>query len=97
MNFLKKLLGSNTGISSKRLIGLSACVVIYIIAFVDLFTDKTVTNYVFEGLVYLAIGGVFGIAAERFADVLIQNKQPKSETPIPPKDTNVPPVEQLPD
>jgi hypothetical protein len=93
MNFFRKLLGSNTGVSSKRFIGLTSCAVIYIIAFVDLFTDKTVTNYVYEGLVYLAIGGIFGIAAEKFADVLIKNKQ----TDLPTEDKkDQPPIEQTP-
>jgi hypothetical protein len=92
--FLNKLLGSNTGVSSKRFIGLTACAMIYIIAIVDLLTDKTVSDYVFEGLVYLAVGGIFGIAAEKFADVLIKNKQSKSDNSTDPKDGTAPPPEE---
>jgi len=79
MNFFRKLLGSNTGISSKRFIGLSSCAIIYIIAFVDLFTDRTVSDYVFDGLIWLAIGGIFGITAEKFADVIDKSRHTKSD------------------
>jgi hypothetical protein len=94
MNFIKKLLGSRTGISSKRLIGLTSVLVIYIIAFVDLFTDKTVSDYVFQGLIWLAIGGVFGIASERFADVLSNSKtDTTSPTGTTKTDGTKPPIE----
>jgi hypothetical protein len=83
MNFLKQLLGSRTGISSKRIIGLTSVIIIYIIAFVELFTGKTVSDYVFQGLIWLAIGGIFGIASERFADILTGNSSTNTNTTNP--------------
>jgi hypothetical protein len=68
--FLSKLLGSGTGVSSKRFIGFVASVAMILIAIVDLFSDYTVSDYVFDGLMWLAIAGLGFIASERFADVL---------------------------
>lgn len=65
-----KLFGSGTGVSSKRFIGFIAAVSMIVIAIVDLFTDNTVTDYVFDGLMWLAIAGLGFVASERFADVL---------------------------
>lgn len=95
MNFLKKLLGSKTGISSKRFIGLTSVLTIYIIAFVDLFTDKTVSDYVFQGLIWLAIGGVFGIASERFADILTSKPTDTTTTDTTKTDGTKPPIEEV--
>jgi hypothetical protein len=48
------------------------------VAIVDLFTDNTVSDYVFDGLMWLAIAGLGFVASERFADVLISNKRQKN-------------------
>jgi len=69
-SFLLKMLGSGTGISSKRFIGFMASLTMVFIAIVDLFTDKTVSEYVFDGLMWLAISGLGFVASERFANVL---------------------------
>lgn len=60
-----------------------------VIAFVDLFTDYTVTDYVYDGLMWLSLGGLSVITAERFADAMnaryqgkaLQNQQ---TNPLPP-------------
>ena len=73
-SFFSKLFGAKTGISSKRFIGFLAAVTLRFVAIVDLFTDKTVSDYVFEGLMWLAIAGLGFVASERFADVLSSSK-----------------------
>lgn len=74
-----KLFASGTGVSSKRFIGFIAAVSMIVIAMVDLFTDNTVTDYVFDGLMWLAIAGLGFVASERFADVLSANKKAKGQ------------------
>ena len=75
-SFFSKLFGAKTGISSKRFIGFLAAVTMIFVAIVDLFTDKTVSDYVFEGLMWLAIAGHGFVASERFADVIGSKKKP---------------------
>jgi hypothetical protein len=74
--FLKSLLSSSGEISSKRSIGISASLTIIFASIVDLFSNYTITDYVFEGLVWLAIAGLGFIASEKFAD-FISNKNTK--------------------
>lgn len=75
--FLKSLLSSNGEVSSKRSIGISASLTIIFASIVDLFSNYTITDYVFEGLVWLAIAGLGFIASEKFAD-FISNKNTKN-------------------
>lgn len=70
MSFFKKLFSSNPEVSSKRFIGLVTVLIIWLIALVNLFTGKTVTDYIFEGLIWLAAIGIAGISSEKFADIL---------------------------
>jgi len=74
--FFKSLLSANGEISSKRSIGISAALTIIFASIVDLFSNYTITDYVFEGLVWLAIAGLGFIASEKFAD-FISNKNTK--------------------
>ena len=74
--FFKSLLTANGEISSKRSIGISASLTIIFASIVDLFSNYTITDYVFEGLVWLAIAGLGFIASEKFAD-FINNKNTK--------------------
>jgi len=74
--FIKSLLMSNGDISSKRSIGVSAAMTIIFASIVDLFSNYTITDYIFEGLVWLAIAGLGFIASEKFA-TFISNKNNK--------------------
>lgn len=86
-NFFYGLMGSGTGVSSKRFIGFMAAMTMIFVAVVDLFTDKTVSDYVFEGLMWLAIAGLGFIASERFADVLSTNSSKTTKNNLPPQDS----------
>lgn len=80
-SFLMKLFGSGTGVSSKRFIGFLASITMVFVSIVDLFTDNVVSDYVFEGLMWLAISGLGFVASERFADVLSSKYSSKKEDP----------------
>lgn len=79
--FMYKLVTPNSGVSSKRFIGLIASFSVIIIAFVDLFTNLTVSDYVFEGLIWLAIGGMGFTWAESFVKRNINNDNTNDNPP----------------
>jgi hypothetical protein len=64
-NFFTKLLSSSDDVSSKRFIGIMAAFVMFTIALVDLFTNKTVEDYIFDGLMWIVIAGLGFIAGEK--------------------------------
>ena len=68
--FFKSLLTANGGISSKRSVGVSASFIVLFISIVDLFSDFVVTDYVFDGLVWLSIAGMGFVASEKFAELI---------------------------
>jgi len=74
--FFKSLLSANGEISSKRSIGISASLTIIFASIVDLFSNYTITDYIFEGLVWLAIAGLGFIASEKFADFISNKTKP---------------------
>jgi len=68
--FFKALLTANGDISSKRSVGVSASFIVLFISLVDLFSDFVVTDYVFDGLVWLSIAGMGFVASEKFAEFI---------------------------
>ena len=68
--FFKSLLTAHGGISSKRSVGVSASFIVLFISLVDLFSDFIVTDYVFDGLVWLSIAGMGFVASEKFAEII---------------------------
>lgn len=60
--FLKSLISEDESVSSKRLVALIAFITIEIIALVNLFTGKSVQEFIFNGLIMIVIGGL-GITA----------------------------------
>lgn len=67
MNF-NQLITPNSGQSSKRFVAIISAIVMFIIAFVDLFTDLVVSEFVFDGLMWLAIGGMGAATLEGFSN-----------------------------
>jgi len=72
--FLKSLISEDENVSSKRIVALLAVLTIEIIAFVNLFTGKSVQEFIFDGLIMLALGGLGITAVEK-----IFKKDPPSE------------------
>lgn len=66
--FFGKMLSSNKEVSSKRVITTTASALVFVVVVVDLFTDLTVTEYIFEGLIWMAIAGLGSTALESFAN-----------------------------
>ena len=64
ITFLSKLLGSSTGVSSKRFITVVSFFLIVIISLFDLFTIYTVNQFIFNGLMYLCSIGLGTIVAQ---------------------------------
>ena len=67
-NFMMNLLKPNSGVSSKRFISVGGFILLAFIALVDLFTNLTVSDYVYEGLVFAVLGGIGGSAAEAYGN-----------------------------
>lgn len=65
--FIGKLLGTSDEISSKRVVGVVAFLVVVITAFVDLFTDYLMSPYIFDGLMYIVLGCFFFNVLETYS------------------------------
>ena len=75
-DFLKKLLATHSGISSKRFITLLSMIMIIITWAVDLFTDNLISEYIWNGL--LAILGT-GLGTVTLTDIFTKFKESKDE------------------
>lgn len=53
-------------LSSKRIITFFAFALIVVCFFVDLFTDLQVSDYVYQGVVWIVVGGMGATSAEKF-------------------------------
>ncbi len=76
IKFLQSLLSSNGSVSSKRFIGILASFVMFTIALVDLFTNNTVEDYIFDGLMWIVIAGLGFVASEKLN--MFERKNDKS-------------------
>lgn len=74
--YFNKMLSSDPRVSSKRVITFMASMLVFVVVLVDLFTDNTVSDYVFEGLIWMSIAGLGSTAVEAFAKRLPRNTSP---------------------
>jgi len=65
--FLKIMADTNGNPSSKRWFALVSFLCMIFTLFADIFFDITVAEYLYEGFVWLTIGGVIGSTVEHFA------------------------------
>ena len=66
--FIKEVLQDHTdSFSSKRVVTLASAALILIAFVVDLFTDFTVSQFMYESLMYIVIAGMGFTGAEQFA------------------------------
>ena len=72
--FIKSMLSSSNDVSSKRVIGILSAISIIIISFIDLLSNYKITDYVFEGLVWLAVAGLFFVTSEKFSEFVSATK-----------------------
>lgn len=72
--FFKHLFSNSGTASSRRFITVITSFVILLIALVDLFTDKSVNQFIFDGLMWIVLGGLGLLTTEKFS--------PKKEPPV---------------
>lgn len=63
--FFKSIISEDESISSKRIVALIAFTTIEIVAFVNLFTGKTIQEFIFDGLIIITLGGLGITAVEK--------------------------------
>ncbi len=66
IEFIKKMLASNSGISSKRFITLIAFLLMATGFISNLFWDVTIEEFIYESMKWIVIGGLGFTASEQF-------------------------------
>ena len=63
-------------VSSKRAMTFLSFLVMIVIAYVSIFMEKEVKEFIFEGFFYIVLGGLFSVASEKFSKKLgkVRNK-----------------------
>lgn len=59
--------GISGSISSKRVMMFFSFVVMIFMAIISTFYDKKVEQFIFDGFLYIVVGGLFSVASEQFA------------------------------
>lgn len=77
------MLSGDPGVSTKRVVTSTAALLIFTVVIVDLFTDKTVTEYIYQGLIWIAMSGLGSIALENFSNINKNKTQSPNKTPAP--------------
>lgn len=72
--FIIALFSDKGSVSSKRFVTILTTCALVVVVFVNLFTGKTVTDIIFNGLLTVVLGGLGVVASEKFAS--------KKNTPI---------------
>lgn len=69
MNWMSSMLsdGTNSSVSSKRVITLLAFIMCCVAFMVDLFTDLETKPFLFDSMMYIVIAGLGFTASEKFA------------------------------
>lgn len=76
--------------SSKRTISIIAFVLLAIAFMMNLFTDRSVNEYMWDGMITLVIFGIGFVASEKFAGILSKKKDGNSDRSRPPYRPNPP-------
>ena len=72
--------GLSGGISSKRvMMFLSFCMMILMAVFSTIYSMK-VEQFIFDGFLYIVVGGLFSVASEKFSSAFKKVDGEKSET-----------------
>jgi hypothetical protein len=59
--------GLSGGISSKRVMMFFSFMVMIFMAILSTFYDKKIEQFIFDGFLYIVVGGLFSVASEQFA------------------------------
>jgi hypothetical protein len=66
-SFSEPLKDSQGSISSKRVVTITTLLLIVFCVFLDLFTSFKVSEYIFDGLMWIVLSGMGFISSEKFA------------------------------
>lgn len=77
--FMFKLLKPNSGVSSRRFVAITSSFLIMFIALIDLFTSFSPSDYVYEGLLWLA-GICWGAIGMENAGSIFSSKRTTTTT-----------------
>jgi len=80
LDWIKAIFASSNGEpSSKRAISIIAFLLLAIAFMVNLFTEKSVNEYMWDGMITLVIFGIGFVASEKFSDILSKRRDKKEE------------------
>lgn len=65
--FFLDLLNSSSKVSSRRFIAILAFIVIIVIAFIDLFTSNTISEFIFDALMWIVLAGMGFATSDKFS------------------------------
>jgi hypothetical protein len=68
--------GVGGGISSKRTMIFLSFLVMLLIAWANIFMEREVQQFIFEGFMWIVLGGLFSVASEQFGQKFGSIKQP---------------------
>ena len=68
-------------VSSKRAMTFLSFIVMIIIAYVSIFMEKEVKEFIFEGFFYIVLGGLFSVASEKFSRKVSEKFGRRDEIP----------------
>ncbi|WWT39299.1 hypothetical protein [Microcystis phage Mel-JY01] len=60
--------GQTGEVSSKRTMVFLSFLVMILLTIVSIFTERPVQPFIFEGFMYIVIGGLFSVASEKFSN-----------------------------
>lgn len=62
-------------LSSKRFMTFLSFTVMMVIAYVSIFMGKEVQQFIFDGFLYIVIGGLFSVASEKFSQRFVKKEK----------------------
>lgn len=74
LQFLKDVLSNSENVSTKRFVGIIAFIVIVTIVFINLFTGKTVLEYILNYVFYICVTSLGLTTIEKFSDSYKKDK-----------------------
>ena len=74
LQFIKDMLSDRESVSSKRFVGIFAFFVIVTIAFINLFTGKTVLEYILNYIFFICISALGMTTVEKFSESFKKDK-----------------------
>jgi hypothetical protein len=62
------MLSESTAVSSKRVVGILAFLVVIFIGLVNMFTGKLIANFLFDGILYICLASLGLTTVEKFSE-----------------------------